>query len=508
MIFYTDSRFRKRGFSHTVSLERIEALSSTHAIQSEKSSSMQERTNAAVDKVHDSVQALGMAAMTSQQQSMLAFEQLSDKIHHMSSSSTGQSETLNATCNAILELLKQHFPANSGNSAAEDFQHKAFPHHTNEDSEEMEVDAKAQDTLGDDNCLRHALDRLCRLAKEVGKTVHCEEAETILYDIQQIFEFLLEAEEKEFVNDRKGKRLRKNDESDDIEDQLSYQREVKRIKGFISASQSIAINEKGKFFILNGRPSKKEALSIGLLPRNVHLLKVCLCVASRPVTLAAAKYKTRNTHYQRPAQNGTVTFRARRKYRSIGTISHDCTQDTTSDIPELLEASFTFLPNNAQNPWISVNFKQSMSYEGSFLKRPALSVSALLPEDSEVFRLIEKGDLSGLIQSLSLRKAFLTDRDLDGRCLLNVSIDKPVHCGDHSKISLNSMLFMQRSQIYVGFSSMKGQMCNSSRHRVTSMKRKSSIEQRIKYIWMRLMSLGRHRSECPGSSTGKQIQNS
>lgn len=135
------------------------------------------------------------------------------------------------------------------------------------------------------------------------------------------------------------------------------------------------------------------------------------------------KYETRNTHHQRRAQNGTVTFRARRKYRKLGTISDDGAQDTMTDIPELLEPSFTFLPNKAQNPWISVDFKQTMSYEGSFLRRPALSVSAILPEDSEVFWLIEKGDLSGLIQLLSLRKAFLTDRDLDGRCLLNVSID-------------------------------------------------------------------------------------
>ena len=255
-------------------------------------------------------------------------------------------------------------------------------------------------------------------------------------------------------------------------------------------------------------PSKEQALSICLLPQIVRSLRVCLCVASRPVTLVVAKYETRNTHYQRPTQNGTVTFRARRKYRRLGTISHDCAQDTMTDIPELLEASFTFLPNNAQNPWISVDFRQTISYEGSFLRRPALSVSAILPRDSEVFRLIQAGDLSSLIQSLSLRKAFLTDRDFDGQCLLNVSIDKPVHGGAHSKISLNSMLSMQRSQIYVGSSLMRGQMYNFLSIRVPLMKRKSSIEQRINHMWMLLMSLGRHRSECTGISTGKQIQNS
>lgn len=169
-------------------------------------------------------------------------------------------------------------------------------------------------------------------------------------------------------------------------------------------------------------------------------------------------------------------------------------QDTLTDIPELLEASFTLLPNNAQNPWISVDFKQSMSYEGSFLRRPALSVSAILPYYSEVFKLIEKGDLNGLIRSLSLRQAFLTDRDLNGRCLLNVSIDKPVHYGDHSKISLNSMLSMHRSQIYVGFSLMKVQMYNSWRSRlIRSVRSKSSNKLQVHHKWMLLMSSGCHR---------------
>ena len=178
-------------------------------------------------------------------------------------------------------------------------------------------------------------------------------------------------------------------------------------------------------------------------------------------------------------------------------------QDALTDIPESLEASFTFLPNNAQNPWISVDFKQSMSYEGSFLRRPALSVSAILPKDSEVFRLIAEGDLNGLIRSLSLKRAFLTDRDIDGRCLLNVSIGIAVHCEDDSKICLNSMLSMPCSQIYVGFSLMKGQMWNFSSNRMTlvSITRKSSINLQINHKRMLLMSLGCHRSTCPGVTT-------
>lgn len=71
---------------------------------------------------------------------------------------------------------------------------------------------------------------------------------------------------------------------------------------------------------------------------------------------------------------------------------------------------------------IAVTFQQNMSYTGSFLRKPILSVSVLLPEDAEPFQLIEAGDLKGLLKSLSLKKSRLTDRDVQGRCLLNVSI--------------------------------------------------------------------------------------
>lgn len=109
-------------------------------------------------------------------------------------------------------------------------------------------------------------------------------------------------------------------------------------------------------------------------------------------------------------------------YGRFDNASRNDAQDKPTDVPELLEMSFAFLPKNSQNPWIAVKMQQRMSYEGSFLKKPALSISALLHPGAEVFRLIEKGDLNGLIQLLSLREASLTDRDLEGRSLLSVSI--------------------------------------------------------------------------------------
>ena len=91
------------------------------------------------------------------------------------------------------------------------------------------------------------------------------------------------------------------------------------------------------------------------------------------------------------------------------------------------EASITLMPNVTSKPnarrrnQIAVFLQQRMLYEGSFLYKPLLTISALLPSDSEVFHLVSGGDVPGLIKLLSSRDACLNDRDWMGRSLLNVS---------------------------------------------------------------------------------------
>lgn len=53
--------------------------------------------------------------------------------------------------------------------------------------------------------------------------------------------------------------------------------------------------------------------------------------------------------------------------------------------------------------------------------RPTISFSAILPEDSEVFRMVSCGDLSGLRRLLAERKVSLSDCDELGRSLLTVT---------------------------------------------------------------------------------------
>ena len=237
-----------------MSLERVEALLKKHVVLSTKDSSNLERTKASVNHVNNSVQAFGMIANASHQSTLLSLEQLNEKMQHLTSLSTGQSETLNATCSAILELLKQQLPAKPQQSAVEAFQHEAVSPGAIEDFEEMETEGKAYDKSSDDNGLQDALDRLCHLAKQKEKTVFSEEAETIIHNIQYIFELLLKAEEEECKEERKGKRSWESYERDITDDHPLYQHEVKRIKGLLSASHCVSINEKGQYETYWGFP--------------------------------------------------------------------------------------------------------------------------------------------------------------------------------------------------------------------------------------------------------------
>ena len=70
--------------------------------------------------------------------------------------------------------------------------------------------------------------------------------------------------------------------------------------------------------------------------------------------------------------------------------------------------------------WFAIRFQQGLSYEGTFLRKPILSFSAVVPSNSAIFKVIKANDLDGLFDLLRFGNASLTDRDPDGRCLLNV----------------------------------------------------------------------------------------
>ena len=113
-------------------------------------------------------------------------------------------------------------------------------------------------------------------------------------------------------------------------------------------------------------------------------------------------------------------IRKRRKIQVIGQQIFDI--NSQNDEVEFLEASFTFVPKAPNTKQLVVTLHQQKFYDRVSIPNPVLSFSALLPDNSKVFRLIESGDLEGLIRILILGEARLSDRDSSGRSLLNVSV--------------------------------------------------------------------------------------
>ncbi|KAK0509564.1 hypothetical protein JMJ35_007958 [Cladonia borealis] len=378
----------KRGSEHTHSLERVEELSNKQVALSTSNSDTLERAIAAVGQMRDSVQGIGAASQASDQRSSQALRMLGDKMEDIASLSTEQSNTLEA----IFELLKQQFSAKSQEASGETVAAEAV-----ETSEDVDMDTNARANSSGYDDLQESLSRLRHLAQEKQNTVFSAEAEAIIQDFERIFFPPLNAERDERSNkDDKGKRRRDSTESDSNGDELEYQHEIKRIKGLLTASHCVAVNDK----------------------------------ASRSWTVAPGLYNTENKHYSRRSHSGTLTVQTRRRYRNSAIIQKKSAENSQNETLGSLEATIAFMSNKSNAARIAVTFQQNMSYTGSFLRKPILSVSVLLPEDAEPFQLIKAGDLEGLKKSLSLKTSRLTDRDVGGRCLLNYAIRfmKPEIC--------------------------------------------------------------------------------
>lgn len=146
-------------------------------------------------------------------------------------------------------------------------------------------------------------------------------------------------------------------------------------------------------------------------------------IVPRPWTVAP-KSTFQNAIYRQSSRNGNFTVRARRQILGKAIAQNKSVKNPETDELEIIEGSIIFLAHAPKTTQIAITFQQRNLYEGSILRKPVLSFSALLPKDSKVFSLIESGDLNSLMKMFILREACLSDRDLDGRSLLNVSIVK------------------------------------------------------------------------------------
>ena len=89
---------------------------------------------------------------------------------------------------------------------------------------------------------------------------------------------------------------------------------------------------------------------------------------------------------------------------------------------EVFVASMSFVPRDMRLGYkISSSFLQTITAEESLSRVPTLTFCRMVASNSEVFSLVQKGDLTGLLSLLQDGQAALTDCDEEGRSLLTVS---------------------------------------------------------------------------------------
>ena len=396
---------RKAIFSQTERLERLEVSSTRHTMLSTATSSTGSGTKAGVDQIQEIVQDLRATSQASNHSTRKALDDMSERMQGLAGLTADQSSTLSS----ILELLKQQAVDRLLQKAAESSPHRPTSPSDGSGTESM-VPQNSEEAD-----LEEAIDRLCGFVNEKDKVLFSAEADLLICDIEKLLVFLSENIKSHKAVQTTGKRkaLPDNTNSGDNQD-LQYRREVKRMKGLLTSSDCVAINGKGNSALL------PQCRSRGLLLANMNTV-------SKLGPPAPGKLRATRSHREFSCRSGNFVVRSRLRASSLPPTA------TNTDVKLLgdFEACITLMPNVTSKPnarrrtQIAIFLQQRMLHEGSFLYRPLLSISALLPSNSEVFSLVSEGNVPGLIKLLSSRDASLNDRDLSGRSLLNVS-ENPV----------------------------------------------------------------------------------
>lgn len=120
--------------------------------------------------------------------------------------------------------------------------------------------------------------------------------------------------------------------------------------------------------------------------------------------------------------NPLVPCKKRKLLKNAGQGENDIlTRKPDQEVEDVFEGTVSFI--SKRTDWrtkISASFIQRLTRDGFFSLSPRLSFCAIIPDHSEIFALVENGDLKGIINLLQQGKASQSDCDSEGRTLLNV----------------------------------------------------------------------------------------
>ena len=377
------------------SIKRLEELSNQQAKKDMVNAEKLKETLDTVSQVNENMQNFNIDSASSHENTRQEIAQLSTRMTEFSGMSVAQFESLIFKIEKLEHQIMTQ--ANHGPLKSSVIEMSANPDELGtklatrdapaDEVREANQIPKANESESD---LKASLQRLCRLADEKEKSTFSTEAQGIIDDVDK----MLDAVHHEVptpnhkLNKHKRKRMvaEANIDSSDSED-LKRKHEIKRVRAVLGASQSI---------IVNGR-------------------------ASRQTAVYGPNYKRNVFHRACRIAGGTITVRLDKRTLERSMNDGD---DQGEDIPtkeiEVFEAVTSFVPDTVPSIKVSVMCQQRLTYQGSFLQNPALTFSAVLPNDSEVFLAIKAGDIDKLLQLLTDHKASLSDCDSYGRPLLYV----------------------------------------------------------------------------------------
>lgn len=259
---------------------------------------------------------------------------------------------------------------------------------------------KAENHTDDDhasNELSESIDRLCGLATKPRTTACSDDAQQIITDLEKILSLI--SREAKSPGTRET-RKRKQDQLADLESaevsrysKRGLRLDLKRLQGLLTSSPRISVNEQASFDTKTGSENRRH--------RKAAFQKYA-------TTIGAI----------------SVQVKTRRLLKNANQIETNVlTGKSDQEVEDIFEGTVSFIPKKPD--WrtkISTSFFQRSTKDGFFSFSPRLSFCAIIPDSSEIFALVSRGDLKGIINHLQQGKASLSDCDSKGRTLLNYAL--------------------------------------------------------------------------------------
>lgn len=237
------------------------------------------------------------------------------------------------------------------------------------------------------SALSAALDRLCLLASNTGTVCYSEDAEDIIDDLECVLDAILNQEIRATGgNCRDGKRKRCDEgQSRDVN------RQIKRVRGILSASQVVELNNDNSTRHRHDTRSERKQMTSKRFAQ-VYSMNDCTAI---------------------------VSFRT--DTNSVSGREEGFKRLHTEDALSTLRGSISILPNTDPRQFkISVSFLQRLTSSGFSCVNPGLLFHPVVPEDAEIFKAVTAGDVDRMLELFNTGNASLRDCDVAGRSLLHV----------------------------------------------------------------------------------------